>query len=220
MVHYSSPSRQTWAQRRYAPEPVPARPPGRPLIIILGAAMSAFAGVYAAQLMPAPTLSSGTKSEPMVRPPRPAEGLRIVVTAEPTDTMPPVSLSTEAPHGALTFAMTEQAPVATRIVNAVAIGFHPPYPAAPACEANVSLAAEMACVDPLLALAEQRLSKAYVEAVEAGAERLELGRDQARWLLVREAAARASPEALAKVYQMREQRLIALAAALTENPDS
>ncbi|WP_425994949.1 hypothetical protein [Caulobacter sp. DWR1-3-2b1] len=148
---------------------------------------------------------------------RPTEGLSIVLIGT-TDAEPAAS-STEDQATTLTLAMTEQAPVAPPVVNAVKVvsaSFQPPPVAAPACKEPATLAAEMACVDPILALAEQRLSRAYIDAIDAGAARLELGRDQARWLLVREAAARASPEALAEVYQRREQRLIALSAALSE----
>lgn len=119
----------------------------------------------------------------------------------------------------LTRAMTDKtaiAPPVAHAVKAVSADFQPALAASTTCEAAATLAAEMACVDPTLALAEQRLLRAYTDAIDAGAARLELGRDQARWLLVREAAARASPEALAEVYRLRERRLIALAAALSE----
>ena len=217
MVYYSLPRQETWAQRRYAPAPAPGRPPGRPLMIILGAALSAWAGAHLAQLMPTPSLSQRTEPRSMPHPPQPTAGLSIVLTGEPgAGTAPPTS--TEERATTLTLAMTEQAPLAPPVANAVkavSAGFHPSLAPSPACKAAATLAAEMACVDPMLALAEQRLSRAYIDAIDAGAARLELGHDQARWLLVREAAARASPEALAEVYQLREQRLIALAAALS-----
>lgn len=224
MVYYSLPRQETWAQRRYAPAPAPGRPPGRPLMILLGAMLSAFAGAHLAQMVPTPTLSPRTESLPgtelrfMPHGQQPTGGLSIIVIGEADPGTAPPS-STEERATTLTLAMTEQTPTALPVAgapNAVSADFHPTLVVSPACQTAATLAAEMACVDPMLALAEQRLSQAYTDAIEAGAARLELGRDQARWLLVREAAARASPEALAEVYQLRERRLIALAAALSE----
>ena len=71
------------------------------------------------------------------------------------------------------------------------------------CHATRTLADQMVCVDPALAEADRRLDRAYRSAMSSGVAYPALARDQARWLAAREAAAKASPEALASLYETR-----------------
>lgn len=82
------------------------------------------------------------------------------------------------------------------------------------CREAPGMATQMVCVDPLLAVADRQAADAYEAVLAAGVSPAALGRSQARWMLVREEAARSSPEDLLAAYQDRIGRLRATAAAL------
>ena len=85
---------------------------------------------------------------------------------------------------------------------------------AAACREAPSMATQMVCVDPVLTAADRQASDAYEAVLAAGASPEAVGRSQARWMLAREEAARASPEDLLAAYQDRTRRLRATAAVL------
>jgi len=139
---------------------------------------------------------------------QPTRGIRIVV-AEPA----PVLASPDT-WAALPTALTVPL-AATPLADPV----DAPQKAA-ACREATGLAAQMACVDPTLAAADQRAAAAYDAALEAGVSPSLLGRSQAHWLLSRDAAARSSPEDLLAAYQARERQLRAAAALAGRTADA
>jgi len=79
------------------------------------------------------------------------------------------------------------------------------------CRRARSQGERVVCADPALAAADQRLSDAYQQALEAGVPGWRLERQQRRWLRAREDAAFAAPEAVAEVYEARIAELQAQA---------
>jgi uncharacterized protein YecT (DUF1311 family) len=79
------------------------------------------------------------------------------------------------------------------------------------CRRARSQGERVVCADPALAAADQRLSAAYQQALDAGVPDWRLERQQRRWLRARKDAAFAAPEAVAEVYEARIAELQAQA---------
>ena len=88
------------------------------------------------------------------------------------------------------------------------------------CRDAPTLAAQMTCIDPTLREAEQRMAAAYEAVLAVGISPAALGRSQARWLAVRDAAAGTSPEDLLTTYQQRESQLRGFAVAVERRAGS
>ncbi|EJL34688.1 hypothetical protein PMI01_01381 [Caulobacter sp. AP07] len=199
-----SPDVENWAPRRR--EPSPARPP----LPILSLSIAVLLGLYGMQLMlseardvsPAvPSVREPERFEPDP-PPTSAQRLKIVLT-------PSAAITTHPETWAVLPTALDGPVVATPLAD--------PRTAtqqAAACREAHGMATQMVCVDPMLAAADRQASDAYEAVLAAGASQAALGRSQARWMLVREAAARSSPEDLLAAYQERIRRLRATATAL------
>jgi uncharacterized protein len=205
-----SPDVENWAQRRHAPSP--ARRP----LPILSLSIAALMGLYGMQLMlseardisPAvPSVRAPERFEPDP-PPTSAPRLRIVLT-------PSAAVAIHPETWAVLPTALDAPVVATPLAD--------PRTAtqqAAACREAPGMATQMVCVDPILAAADRQASDAYEAVLAAGASQAALGRSQARWMLVREEAARSSPEDLLAAYQDRIQRLRATATALVLREDA
>lgn len=199
-----SPDAENWAPRSH--EPSPARRP----LPILSLSIAALMGLYGMQLM----LSEARDVSPSVPP---------VLLPERFEPDPP---PTSAPR--LRIVLTPSAAVAIHPETWAVLptALDAPVVAAPladprtatqqaaACREAPGMATQMVCVDPILAAADRQASEAYEAVLAAGVSQAALGRSQARWMLVREEAARSSPEDLLAAYQDRIQRLRATATAL------
>jgi uncharacterized protein len=199
-----SPDAENWAPRSH--EPSPARRP----LPILSLSIAVLLGLYGMQLMlseardvsPAvPSVREPERFEPDP-PPTSAQRLKIVLT-------PSAAIATHPETWAVLPTALDGPVVATPLAD--------PRTAtqqAAACREAHGMATQMVCVDPMLAAADRQASDAYEAVLAAGASQAALGRSQARWMLVREAAARSSPEDLLAAYQERIRRLRATATAL------
>ena len=199
-----SPDAENWAPRSH--EPSPARRP----LPILSLSIAVLLGLYGMQLMlseardvspAAPSVRAPERFEPDP-PPMSAQRLKIVLT-------PSAAIAIHPETWAVLPTALDAPVVATPLAD--------PRTAtqqAAACREASGMATQMVCVDPILAAADRQASDAYEAVLAAGASQAALGRSQARWMLVREAAARSSPEDLLAAYQDRTQRLRATATAL------
>ena len=79
------------------------------------------------------------------------------------------------------------------------------------CRYARTVSEQMVCADPYLAAADRRLARAYGQAIRRGIPEPELRRQQDIWLGVRESAARAGPEGVARAYAERTAQLQAMA---------
>ncbi|HEX5776653.1 MAG TPA: hypothetical protein VFX95_08240 [Caulobacteraceae bacterium] len=79
------------------------------------------------------------------------------------------------------------------------------------CRYARTVSEQMVCTDPGLATADRRLARAYHQAIRRGIPEPELRRQQDIWLGVRESAARAGPEGVARAYAERTAQLQAMA---------
>ncbi len=84
---------------------------------------------------------------------------------------------------------------------------HPARNAGFDCGAARSPAEMMVCYDPNLAAADRRMQRAWRRALDSGASRDALRRDQRAWLQDRDEAALDSPEAVRSLYAQRTREL-------------
>jgi uncharacterized protein YecT (DUF1311 family) len=138
----------------------------------------------------------------------PAPGLTIVVSREPPPSNHPETwgaLPTASAGPVVAIPLADTSPAPEDLAS---------------CRGAPSLAAQMTCIDPVLREADRRMAAAYDAVLATGVTPAALGRSQARWLAVRDAAAGASPEDLLAAYQQRESRLRGFAAAFTRRAAS
>ncbi|CAN5374501.1 hypothetical protein BH10PSE3_BH10PSE3_30200 [soil metagenome] len=203
-----APKAETWSQRRYGAMPRRRRGGGHLLAGLVAIPMGVW-GLWL--LLGTPMAPDPPDRAPIARPlvfQVPPPGLTIVV-----DHQPPPSRHPET-WGALPTSMA--APVA-------ATPLADPWPAlvdSASCRDAIGLAAQMTCLDPTLREADQRMAAAYDAVLAAGVSPPALGRSQARWLVVRDEAARSSPEDLLAAYQIRQGQLRSAAAALEQHTGS
>jgi hypothetical protein len=77
---------------------------------------------------------------------------------------------------------------------------------ADACQAPQTRADRLVCANRDLAAAHERMRQAYERALAAGADPLQIDREQARWRATRDAA-RIRPAAMARLYERRIEDL-------------
>lgn len=199
-LRVSSSSEEAWT-RRYCTPPRTRRR-HRPLLF----ALATLLGLYGLMLMAEAPLSAA--------PPRdlPPEPFSRPATSQPGRTVKIVlTQSRAAPLEPETWAPL---PTAHAVPVAAAPLADPAEDPAVACREAPTLAAQMTCVDPTLREADQRMTMAYEAVLAAGVSPATLGRSQARWLLLRDGAARSSPEDLLSLYQQRERQLRTFAVLL------
>lgn len=199
-----SPDSENWAPQGHAPSPARRSPP------ILSLSIAVLLGLYGMQLMLSETRDV-SPAVPSVRAPERFE-------PDPPATSPPRLKIVVTPSAAIAVHPETWAVLPTALDEpVVATPLADPRTAtqqAAACREAHGMATQMVCVDPMLAAADRQAADAYEAVLAAGASQAALGRSQARWMLVREAAARSSPEDLLAAYQDRIQRLRATATAL------
>lgn len=141
-----------------------------------------------------PRSAEGSVAPPIVT--RPAPPPRIALPTARAPAVPgPAPASAPAPPPPREFAV---GPTAR---DAVAVA--PPPRESFDCGDAPTLATAMVCRDRGLANLDQRMKRAYVAALDAGAPSDFLRADQDDWLAVREEAAQISPQAVADIYRQR-----------------